>query len=60
MSLNRFETYREITPEKLRNIYSELVKLLEEDFEVTAKRVIKKVVVYKSGYIHIEPNFSLQ
>ena len=60
MSLNRFETYHEITPEKLRNIYSELVKLLEEDFEVTAKRVIKKVVVYKSGYIHIEPNFSLQ
>ena len=48
-----------VTPEELMEMYDSLLELLETDPEQVAKRMIKRVVVYKSGYISIEPSFTV-
>ena len=48
---------REITAEELREIYSKFFNMLDENLEEVVKRMIKRIVVYKSGFIDIQPNF---
>jgi site-specific DNA recombinase len=50
---------KKVTAEELRELYSKLFSALNENFEEVVKRMIKRITVYKSGYIDIRSEFQM-
>lgn len=48
------DEYKEVTPDQLRQVYDSLLNLMNKDLGEVVHKLIKRVIVYKSGYIEIE------